>query len=175
MRLGYHNLMKLTTLAYLEGFYYRPRIDKELLAEHAEGLIGMSGCLKGEVNYYLHRDDPERAMRAASEYQQILGQENFYLEVMRAGFRRTGENHSRNPRTELHARHPDCRHERLSLSAAGRRARTRRAGLHPDREEAVGPEPSENEFERALLPLTGGDGPGVRGHAGCRAPDPRGS
>jgi len=83
---GYHNLMKLTTKAYLEGFYYRPRIDKELLAEHAEGLIGMSGCLKGEVNHYLRRDDPEHAMQAASEYQQMLGRENFYLEVMRAGF-----------------------------------------------------------------------------------------
>jgi DNA polymerase-3 subunit alpha len=83
---GYHNLMKLTTRAYLEGFYYRPRIDKELLAEHSAGLIGMSGCLKGEVNHYLRRDDPERAMQAASEYQQMLGPENFYLEVMRAGF-----------------------------------------------------------------------------------------
>jgi DNA polymerase-3 subunit alpha len=84
--IGYHNLMKLTTRAYLEGFYYRPRIDKELLAEYADGLIGLSGCLKGEVNYYLRREDPERAMQAASQYQQILGQENFYLEVMRAGF-----------------------------------------------------------------------------------------
>jgi DNA polymerase-3 subunit alpha len=84
--IGYHNLMKLTTRAFLEGFYYRPRIDKELLAEHAEGLIGMSGCLKGEVNHYLRRAEPERAMQAASEYQQILGTENFYLEVMRAGF-----------------------------------------------------------------------------------------
>ena len=83
---GYHNLMKLTTRAFLEGFYYRPRIDKELLAEHSEGLIGMSGCLRGEVNHYLRREDPERAMKAASEYQQILGPENFYLEVMRAGF-----------------------------------------------------------------------------------------
>jgi len=83
---GYHNLMKLTTRAYLEGFYYRPRIDKELLAAHADGLIGMSGCLKGEVNYYLRRGDSERAMQAASQYQQILGPENFYLEVMRAGF-----------------------------------------------------------------------------------------
>ena len=83
---GYHNLMKLTTRAYLEGFYYRPRIDKELLAQHSEGLVGMSGCLKGEVNHYLRRDDPERAMQAASEYQQMLGPENFYLEVMRAGF-----------------------------------------------------------------------------------------
>ena len=60
--IGYHNLMRLVTKANLEGFYYRPRIDKEMLAAHAEGLIGLSGCLKGEVNYYLRRDDPERAM-----------------------------------------------------------------------------------------------------------------
>jgi DNA polymerase-3 subunit alpha len=83
---GYHNLMRLVTKANLEGFYYRPRIDKEILAAHCEGLIGLSGCLKGEVNYYLRRDDPERAMAAASGYQQILGPDNFYLEVMRAGW-----------------------------------------------------------------------------------------
>jgi DNA polymerase-3 subunit alpha len=83
---GYHNLMKLTTRSYLEGFYYRPRIDKDLLAEYAGGLIGLSGCLKGEVNHYLRRDDSERAMQAAAQYQQILGPENFYLEAMRAGF-----------------------------------------------------------------------------------------
>ena len=82
---GYHNLMKLVSRAYLEGFYYRPRIDKELLAEHAAGLIGLSGCLKGEVNYFLLHDDPERAMQAAAAYQQMLGPENFYLEVMRSG------------------------------------------------------------------------------------------
>jgi DNA polymerase-3 subunit alpha len=83
---GYHNLIKLVSKAYLEGFYYRPRIDKELLAEHAAGLLGLSGCLKGEVNYFLRRNDPERAMQAAAGYQQILGPENFYLEVMRAGW-----------------------------------------------------------------------------------------
>ncbi len=82
---GYRNLVKLVSLAYLEGFYYRPRIDKELLAQHAEGLIGLSGCLKGEVNYFLRRDDPERALAAAGRYQEILGTDNFYLEVMRAG------------------------------------------------------------------------------------------
>ena len=86
-RAGWENLMKLASHAYLEGFYYRPRIDKELLAEHAEGLIGMSGCLKGEVNVHLRRGDLERAMTAASRYQEILGPENFYLEVMRSGFK----------------------------------------------------------------------------------------
>jgi DNA polymerase-3 subunit alpha len=83
---GYRNLIKLVSHAYLEGFYYRPRIDKELLAEHAEGLIGMSGCLKGEVNYYLRRGDESRAMETAGQYQDILGPGNFYLEVMRNGF-----------------------------------------------------------------------------------------
>lgn len=83
---GYHNLVKLVSRAYLEGFYYRPRIDKELLGQYAEGLIGMSGCLKGEVNWWLARGDTEAAMRVASEYQELLGPENFYLEVMRAGF-----------------------------------------------------------------------------------------
>ncbi len=83
---GYSNLMKLVSRAYLEGFYYRPRIDKELLAEYRDGLIGLSGCLKGEVNYYLRRGSQERAMKAAAEYQEILGPENFYLEVMRSGW-----------------------------------------------------------------------------------------
>jgi len=82
---GYRNLIRLVSYAYLEGFYYKPRIDKELLARHAEGLIGLSGCLKGEVNYFLRRNDVERAMAAAGKYQEILGQENFFLEVMRAG------------------------------------------------------------------------------------------
>ncbi|MEO0077636.1 MAG: DNA polymerase III subunit alpha [candidate division WOR-3 bacterium] len=82
---GYHNLMKLSSYAYLEGFYYKPRIDKELLARYSKGLIGLSGCLKGEVNYHLRRGDTDRAMRAAAEYQEILGPENFYLEVMRCG------------------------------------------------------------------------------------------
>ena len=82
---GYHNLMKLTTLAYLEGFYYRPRIDKELLARHSKGLIALSGCLKGEVNYFLRRGETERAMKSAARYQEIMGQDNFFLEVMRAG------------------------------------------------------------------------------------------
>lgn len=84
---GYENLMKLVSRAYLEGFYYRPRIDKELLAEYAEGLIGLSGCLKGEVNYFLRRNNPEKAMQSAARYQEILGQKNFYLEVMRLGLK----------------------------------------------------------------------------------------
>ncbi|MEO0019082.1 MAG: DNA polymerase III subunit alpha [candidate division WOR-3 bacterium] len=82
---GYYNLIKLVSLAYLEGFYYKPRIDKELLAKYAQGLIGLSGCLKGEVNWHLLREDYEGAMAAAASYQEILGPDNFYLEIMRTG------------------------------------------------------------------------------------------
>lgn len=82
---GYYNLMKLSTLSYLEGFYYRPRIDKELLAQHSKGLIALSGCLKGEVNYFLRRGETEKAMKAAAQYQEIMGPDSFYLEIMRAG------------------------------------------------------------------------------------------
>ncbi|MEO0225975.1 MAG: PHP domain-containing protein, partial [candidate division WOR-3 bacterium] len=64
---GYKNLIKLLSAAYLEGFYYKPRIDKELLSQHAKGLIGMSACLKGEVPYLLSIGQPERARKALGE------------------------------------------------------------------------------------------------------------
>lgn len=80
---GYQNLIKLVSIAYLEGFYYRPRIDKEILAQHSKGLIGLSGCLKGEINHYLLRDEQEKAREVVGVYQDIFGHENFYLELMR--------------------------------------------------------------------------------------------
>jgi DNA polymerase-3 subunit alpha len=82
---GYHNLIKLVSLGYLEGFYYKPRVDKELLAQYHKGLVALSGCLKGEVNWYLLRNDEQAAMNAAATYQEIFGPDNFYLEVMRTG------------------------------------------------------------------------------------------
>ncbi|MEO0115572.1 MAG: DNA polymerase III subunit alpha [candidate division WOR-3 bacterium] len=80
---GYKNLIRLVSLGYLEGFYYRPRIDKNLLAQYHKGLIGLSGCLKGEIGYFLLKDDYEKAKRAALEYQSIFGKDDFYLEVTR--------------------------------------------------------------------------------------------
>lgn len=82
---GYHNLIKLISLGFLEGFYYRPRIDKEILAQHSKGLIALSGCLKGEINHYLLRDEIDRAQEVLSTYQDIFGKENFYLELTRLG------------------------------------------------------------------------------------------
>jgi len=82
---GYRNLLKLTTASYLEGFYYRPRIDKELLLKHHEGLIALSGCLKGEVPYHTWNQQLDKARQAIQEYIDIFGKENFYLELMDQG------------------------------------------------------------------------------------------
>jgi DNA polymerase-3 subunit alpha len=78
---GYHNLIKLVSAGYTEGFYYKPRIDKELLAQHAKGLIGLSSCLKGEVAEGLTQHQYKRAVEAASAYRDILGRDNFFLEM----------------------------------------------------------------------------------------------
>jgi DNA polymerase-3 subunit alpha len=80
---GYRNLIKLVTAGYLEGFYYRPRVDKELLAQHREGLIILSGCLSGELLNALANGQEERAREAARWYKEQFGDGNYFLEVQR--------------------------------------------------------------------------------------------
>ena len=82
---GYHNLIKLVSSGYTDGFYYRPRIDKELLSTHASGLIGLSSCLKGEVATGLRTDQHKKALDAAATYRDILGSGNFFLEMQYQG------------------------------------------------------------------------------------------
>jgi len=82
---GYQNLMHMVSLGFLEGFYYKPRVDKELLRKHHEGIIALSGCLKGEVANCLMKERFQEAEKAAVEYRDIFGKENFYLEVMDNG------------------------------------------------------------------------------------------
>ena len=82
---GYKNLMKLTTAGYLEGFYYRPRVDKDILKEHHEGLIATSACLHGEIAGLLLRGDMDAAIKTAEEYREIFGEDNFFLELMENG------------------------------------------------------------------------------------------
>src|SRR2546426_2057463 len=82
---GYRNLLALTTAAHLDGFYYKPRIDRELLGRHARGLIGLSGCLQGEVPRALLRGDPKAAREIAAAYRDLLGAGNFFLEVQDHG------------------------------------------------------------------------------------------
>src|SRR2546426_12019446 len=78
---GYRNLVKLVTAAHLDGFHYAPRIDKELLSAYSVGLIGLSGCLAGEVNSAIQSNNIEKAKQAAAEYRDILGAENFFMEL----------------------------------------------------------------------------------------------
>jgi len=78
---GYHNLIQLVTKSFLEGFYYKPRIDKEILREHSEGLIGLSACLKGEIPRLILQNNFTEAKELAREYQRIFGSDNFYLEL----------------------------------------------------------------------------------------------
>ena len=82
---GFRNLLRLATTASLDGFYYKPRIDKAVLAEHAEGLIGLSSCLQGEVPRRLLAGDADGARRAVQQYRDILGAENFYVELQDHG------------------------------------------------------------------------------------------
>src|SRR5438094_2072795 len=82
---GYRNLVKLVSAGYTEGFYYKPRIDKELLREHREGLIVLSSCLKGEVSQSLAGGNPTKAKEAALQYKDILGADNFFLEIQDHG------------------------------------------------------------------------------------------
>src|SRR2546426_30105 len=78
---GYRNLVKLVTAAHLDGFHYAPRIDKELLSAHSVGLIGLSGCLAGEINSAIQANNIEKAKQSAAEYRDILGAENFFMEL----------------------------------------------------------------------------------------------
>jgi len=82
---GYANLIKLSSAGYTEGFYYRPRIDKELLAKHSKGLIGLSSCLKGEVASALRAEQARPALEAAARLRDILGPRNFFLEMQYQG------------------------------------------------------------------------------------------
>lgn len=82
---GYSNLVRLVSLANLEGFYYKPRIDKEILSQYSKGLIGLSACLKGEIPSLISAGDTNAAYKAADTYLNIFGKGNFYLEIMENG------------------------------------------------------------------------------------------
>ncbi|NOQ22734.1 MAG: DNA polymerase III subunit alpha [Candidatus Aegiribacteria sp.] len=82
---GYSNLSKLTSASYIDGFYYKPRIDRELLAEHSEGLLIGSACLQGEIAQHLLAGRRKKAVDAVRFYQEIVGRDNFFIELMDHG------------------------------------------------------------------------------------------
>ncbi len=82
---GYKNLINLVSTGCLDGFYYKPRVDKDLLARHAKGLIGMSACLRGDINEAIVADKYEEARRLTNEYSDMFGKNNFFLELQDHG------------------------------------------------------------------------------------------
>ena len=84
-RVGYANLIKLSSIGFLEGFYRRPRIDRESLEQHRDGLIGLAACLSGEVALYLRQGNYEAAKASAQYFAQLFGRDGFWLEVQDHG------------------------------------------------------------------------------------------
>src|SRR4030095_4518122 len=82
---GYRNLIKLVSKAYLEGFYYKPRVDKELLAQHADGLVVLSGCLNSEVSRLISAGETLKARQSAGWYQEVFGKDHYFMEVQAHG------------------------------------------------------------------------------------------
>ncbi len=80
---GYKNLIRLVTLANLEGYYYKPRMDKEILREYSDGIIALSGCLGGELSQAVLREDFEAADKIITDYQDIFGKENYFIEIQK--------------------------------------------------------------------------------------------
>ena len=78
---GYKNLIRLVTISNLEGYYYKPRMDKEILREYHEGIIALSGCLGGELSQSIVNNDIEKAEKLILEYQEIFGKENYFIEI----------------------------------------------------------------------------------------------
>ncbi|MEK9181349.1 MAG: PHP domain-containing protein, partial [Patescibacteria group bacterium] len=98
---GYKNLMQLTTVAHLRGFYYKPRIDLEALKQHKEGLIVLSGCISSELSRAILAGRLPAAKELAKQYQEIFGPENYYIEIQRQ--RITGDEEFRKKRDAMNA------------------------------------------------------------------------
>lgn len=84
---GYHNLIKLSSRAFTEGFYVKPRVDHELISQYSDGLIVLSGCLNGEVQQAILRGDPDYALEAAAKMQDIVGKDNYFIEIQDHGLK----------------------------------------------------------------------------------------
>ena len=151
---GYHNLIKLVSSGYTEGFYYKPRIDKELLAQHAKGLIGLSSCLKGEVASEIRTGRERKALEAAAQFRDILGAGNLFLEMQYQGIDEqlvvnkglvpiardlnmplvaTNDVHYLTARRSSAARHPAVHRHRQERQRSRSAALSRRSVLSEDR------------------------------------------
>ena len=147
---GMHNLFRLSSRASLEGFFRKPRMDRELLAAHANGLIATTGCPSGEVQTRLRLGQYRQALDAAADYRDIFGQQNFFVEIMDHGLdiERRVRDGLRKIAAELGA--PVRRHQRLALHPPRRRAGARGAALRADRVQPRRPGPVQVRGQRLL-------------------------
>ena len=149
---GYANLIKLSSLGYLEGYYYKPRVDWELLERHAAGLVALSGCLSGRVSQGA-RGEPARATPPPSSTgsSQIFGRDSTYVEIQNAGLDAQARINPQLAELAADDRPAARRHRRRPLPPPRGRARARGAALHPVRRLAEEPEPLEVRHRPVLL------------------------
>ena len=165
---GYRNLIKLVSTGYLDGFYYKPRIDMDLLAQHSKGLIGMSACLRGHIPETILSDKYDDARRLAHTYADIFGKQQF---LPRSSGPSPGAGQAPHPAAEppLAGNRPAAGgHQRFALPAPGRRPRARNPAVHPDRQDHERSQPHALEHA-GFLPEIARRNDGAVRRAGRRA------
>ena len=133
---GYRNLIKLSSLAFLEGYYYKPRMDWELLEQHHEGLIATTGCLGGHVLQALLAGDDALALERAARLQDIFGRDNLFVELQDHGLLGPARDQPEAARASPEAAGPGHRHQRQPLHPPARPPGPRRAPVRADRRAA---------------------------------------
>ena len=169
---GYRNLIQLSSKAFLEGYYYKPRLDWDLLAEHHDGLIATTGCLGGHVLQSLLQGDEKGALEKAGRLQEIFGRDNLFVELQDHGLPAQRDTNPQLIELATQAAGPAAGHERLALHPPRGPRVPRRAAVRADRRRAVGPQAVQVRGPRALpqdgrrdaLPVPRGPR-GVRQHA----------
>ena len=166
-RTGHANLMQLVSKAYLEGFYYKPRVDRELLAQHADGLLVLSGCLNSEVSRQLSAGEEAKARETAGWYQEVFGKDHYFMEVQSHGLDGAAQGHAR-ARSGSPARSArrSCGTNDSHYLEAERRPRPRGPPVHPDRHDDERPEPLALLHRGVLSEVGRRDARGVQGAAG---------
>ena len=140
---GYRNLCRLVTDAHIDGYYYKPRIDREHLAKHSEGLIGLSSCLSGEIPKALEVEDWELARNLAGEYGDIFGKDRFYLELQDHGMPDQRRLNEQLLRLAPGGRAAAGRDQRPPLRPRGPVRGARRPALRRDRQQPRHAQPDE--------------------------------
>ncbi len=154
---GYRNLIQLSSLAFLEGYYYKPRMDWELLERYHDGLIATTGCLGGHVLQSLLQGDEKGALQKAGRLQEIFGKDNLFVELQDHGLASPARHQSEADRDRPQDRCADHRHQRLALCAPRGPRGPRRAAVRADRGDAQRPQAVQVRGHRALPEERGRD------------------